>query len=76
MIQTNKLSEKEIMNRKSERIMDGVAAWAGFYRCNPHRFVKDYLNITLKTFQKFLLYAMMHNNHFMFWASRSLGKVK
>lgn len=71
MIQTNKLSEKEIMNRKSERIMDGVAAWAGFYRCNPHRFVKDYLNITLKTFQKFLLYAMMHNNHFMFWASRS-----
>lgn len=71
MIQTNKLSEKEIMNKKSERIMDGVAAWAGFYRCNPHRFVKDYLNITLKTFQKFLLYAMMHNNHFMFWAARS-----
>lgn len=75
MIQTNKLSEKEIMNRKSKRIMDGVAAWAGFYRFNPHRFVKDYLNITLKTFQKFLLYAMMHNNHFMFWASRSLGKT-
>lgn len=76
MIQTAKLSEKEIANKKSQRIMDGIAAWCGFYRCNPQRFVKDYLNITLKTFQKFLIYAMMHNNHFLFWAARSIGKVK
>ena len=75
MTQTRKLSEKEIANKKAERIMNGVALWAGFYRWNPHRFVKDYLNIALKTFQKFLLYAMMHNNHFMFWAARSLGKT-
>ena len=65
-----KMSEKEIANEKSERIMNGVAAWAGFYRENPHRFVKDYLNVNLKLFQKILLYAMMHNNFFMYLAAR------
>ena len=68
-------SEKELANEKSERIMNGFASWAAFYRANPQRFVKDYLNVQLKTFQKFLLYAMMLNNHFMFWAARSIGKT-
>jgi len=74
-IQTNKRSEKELANEKSRRILLGVAIWCGFYRENPQRFVKDYLNISLKFFQKVLIYAMMHNNHFMFWASRGLGKT-
>lgn len=65
---------KETANDKSIRRMEGVARWASYYRENPQRFVKEYLNITLKLFQKFLIYAMMHNNHFMFWACRSLGK--
>lgn len=68
-------SEKEIANEKSARIMDGIGAWASFYRYNPQRFVKDYLGINLKLFQKFLIYAMMHNTHFMFWAARSIGKT-
>ncbi len=71
-IKTKKV--KKTANDKSKRRMDGVARWAAYYRENPQRFVKDYLNITLKLFQKFLIYAMMHNNHFMFWACRSLGK--
>lgn len=70
-----KMSEKEIANEKSERIMNGVAAWAGFYRENPHRFVKDYLNVNLKLFQKILLYAMMHNNFFMYLAARGQGEL-
>ena len=49
-----KKSEKEIANEKSQRIMNGVALWAGFYRFNPHRFVADYLNIKLKLFQKMI----------------------
>lgn len=61
-------------NDKSERRMKAVAKRAAYYRENPQKFVIDYLNITLKMFQKFLIYAMMHNNHFMFWACRSLGK--
>ena len=70
-----KKSEKQLAKEKSERILEGVAIWAGFYRDNPQRFVKDYLNVTLKLFQKFLIYAMMHYTHFMFWAARSLGKT-
>ena len=38
----NKKSEKQLANEKSERIMNGVAYWAAFYRENPQRFVKDY----------------------------------
>ena len=69
----NKKSEKQLANEKSERIMQGVAYWASFYRENPHRFAKDYLNISLKLFQKILLYAMMHNYYFMYIASRGQG---
>ena len=71
----NKKSEKQIANEKSRRVLEGVAVWCSFYRHNPQRFVKDYLNISLKLFQKVLIYAMMLNNHFMFWASRGLGKT-
>ena len=65
-----KKSEMQLANEKSERIMNGVAYWASFYRCNPHRFVKDYLNINLKLFQKILLYMMMCSNYFMYLAAR------
>lgn len=63
-------SEKEIANEKSNRIMEGVAVWCAFYRYNPQRFVKEYLNVHLKLFQKILLYAMMHNYYFMYIAAR------
>ena len=56
-------------------MLDGVSIWTAFYRNNPHRFVKDYLNIRLKLFQKILIYAMMHNHHFMYFASRGQGIV-
>lgn len=65
-----KKSEREIANEKSERIMNGVAVWCAFYRNNPQRFVKDYLNVHLKLFQKILLYAMMYNYHFCYIAAR------
>ena len=67
--------ETEIANDKSEKIMDGVAAWCSFYRSNPQRFVKDYLNINLKLFQKILIYEMMHNNYIMYVAARGQGKT-
>lgn len=74
-ITENKKSERQLANEKSERILNGIAYWCAYYRHNPQRFVKEYLNINLKRFQKILIYAMMHNNHFMFWASRGLGKT-
>lgn len=70
-----KMSEKQLANEKSKRIMEGIAIWASFYRCNPQRFVKDYLNVNLKLFQKILLYAMMYNNYFMYIAARGQGKT-
>lgn len=71
----DKKSEKEIANEKSRRIMEGVAAWTAFYRSNPHRFVKDYLNVNLKLFQKILIYMMMVNNYFMYIAARGQGSL-
>ena len=75
MSENQKKSEKQLANEKSERIMNGVAYWAAFYRENPQRFVKDYLNINLKLFQKILLYMMMCSNYFMYLAARGQGKT-
>lgn len=71
----NVKSANDVMQEKAERVLDGVAYWASFYLCNPHRFVKDYLNINLKLFQKILLYAMMNSTNFMLIASRGIGKT-
>lgn len=32
MVENNKKSEKQLANEKSERIMNGIAYWAAFYR--------------------------------------------
>lgn len=66
------LTEKE-SKTKTEKILEGVAIWTSFYRSNPHRFVRDYLNINLKIFQQILIFMMMHNNYFMYLASRGQG---
>ena len=71
----NNKSIKQIAQDKADRIMNGVAVWTAFYRNNPHRFAKDVLNLRLKTFQKILLYAMMHNYYFMYLAARGQGKT-
>lgn len=70
MVSSRKLSAKEVAQEKSDRIMNGISVWTAFYRYNPHRFAKDFLNINLKLFQKILLYAMMTNNYFMYIAAR------
>ena len=57
---------------KNEKIMNGVALWASYYRANPHRLCEDYLGIKLKLFQKIILYMMMHNNYLMYLAARGL----
>lgn len=46
MISTpEKQTDAEIKKEKQERIMNGVAIWASFYRANPHRFARDYLGL-------------------------------
>lgn len=67
---------KEIEQNKYNSIMNTVSWRAGYYRRNPHRFVKEFLGLDiLKWFQKILLWAMMNFDYFMFIAARSLGKT-
>ena len=49
MATTKKKTVQDVYQEKTERLMNGVATWAAFYRSNPQRFVKDYLNINLKS---------------------------
>ncbi len=59
---------------KSEKLMQGIAEWASFYISRPDIFAEEYLGLSLKPFQKILLYCMMHYNYTAFFASRGLGK--
>ncbi len=70
-----KKSLQEVYQEKSERVLEGVAYWASFYRKNPQRFVLEYLNVKLKLFQKILIYMMMVSTNFMYIASRGSGKT-
>ena len=60
---------------RSEKFMNGIDIWTSFYRANPHRFAKDFLNLDLKIFQQILLYMMMHFNFFVYIAARGQGKT-
>lgn len=61
-------------NAREQRILDGVDAWASFYRANPHRFAEDYLGVHLKLFQKILLFMMNICYFFCYIAARGQGK--
>lgn len=62
------------MNSRYDKILNGAARWAGFYRANPHRFAKDYLHVELRLFQKILLVMMNINIVFIYIAARGQGK--
>ena len=65
----NKIPQTEI-NDKAERIMNGVNIWCSFYRANPHRFAKDYLNLNLRLFQQIILFMMNISTNIIYCASR------
>ena len=58
-----------------DKILKGAAIWGGYYRCNIHKFAKDYLHLDLKLFQKILLIMMDWSTSFVFIACRGLGKT-
>lgn len=67
---SKKLTDKELANTKSERIMNAVARKCGYYRKNPQRFAKEYLNLNLKLFQQVLLFLMVRCTGFCWIAAR------
>lgn len=58
------------INDKYLEFLNKVAKFVGIFRENPHLFVKHYLNINLKDFQKVLLWEFVHNNYSLYIASR------
>ena len=70
----DKLTDKEVANTKSEKIMNAVAWYCGYFRKNPQRFAKEYLNLNLKLFQQILLYLMVRSTGFCFIAARGQNR--
>lgn len=72
----SKLTDQQIMKNKSNVLMNTIAKRCAYYRSNPSRFVEDFIpGLTLKWFQKILLWAMMNYDAFYFVAARGLGKT-
>lgn len=70
------MTDKQITDTKTNHIMNTIAKRCAYYRSNPSRFVEDFIpGLTLKWFQKILLWAMMNYDAFYFVAARSLGKT-
>lgn len=63
------------INEEYYKVLEIAAEFAGIFRANPHYFVKYYLNIKLKDFQKVILWEMFNNNYGMYIASRGQGKT-
>lgn len=61
-------------NASSKRLLDGVDAWASFYRENPHRFAADYLQLHLRLFQQIIICLMNISDFFCYIAARGQGK--
>lgn len=59
-----------LISSREANVLDGVEVWAGYYRANPQRFAKDYLNVNLRLFQKILLFMMNISNFFCYIAAR------
>ena len=67
------------MNNK-DIFWENFEAWICYYRLNIHRFCEQYLGLSLKLFQKIIIYAMdspnaVGLNTFVYFASRGLGKT-
>lgn len=68
-------SDNQILQDRTDTIMNIVNERCSYYRANPHRFAEEYLGLSLKLFQKILVWAMNFFDNFYFLAARSLGKT-
>ena len=70
MARQKNLSDKEILQDRTDAIMNTIAERCSYYRANPQRFVQEFLGINLKLFQKILIWIMMTYDAFYFIAAR------
>lgn len=63
-------------NDRTQKVIEGMAYWASYYRANIDVFIEDYLGITfLKDFQKISLVMMNRSRNYVWIAARGLGKT-
>ena len=73
---TNKKSDAQILEDKTQHLMNLIAERCAYYRANPSRFIEDFIpGLKLKFFQKILLWLLAHNTLGYVVASRGLGKT-
>lgn len=48
--------------------------WVSYWRKNPQRFAKEYLEMNLFLYQKILIFMIERTNTFMYIASRGQGR--
>lgn len=75
MMEQNKIKIKRLkVHEKSakEKIEENIEEWVAYWRSNPHRFITDYLGLTLYDFQKVLIYEMNFSTNYIYVASRGL----
>ena len=70
MMTERKKTVQELAQDKERKTMETIAWKTGYYRRNPQRYVEEVLGITLKLFQKILLWVMMNYNYIMYLAAR------
>lgn len=75
MSKQKQLTDAQIKKDQTQFLMETIAWRAAYYRENPQIFCEEVLGIHLKTFQKIVLFEMMHNDNSMFLSSRGLGKT-
>lgn len=66
--------DKERIEEEELEFMKQIAKWTSFYRQNIHLFAQDYLDIKLKTFQKFLIYMLHMSDFSLLVMTRGIGK--
>lgn len=62
-------------NTREQRVLEGIAEWAAYYRANPHRFAAEILHVDLHLFQKILLIMMNTSVVSVFIGARGIGKT-
>ena len=69
-------TQKMVMSMdRYEKILNGAALWAAFFREHPEEFAEQYLHIKLRLFQKILLVMMFWSTVFVLIACRGIGKT-
>ena len=53
-----------------ERMLKCAEEWISFYRCNPHRYANDVLDLGLLPWQQAILWGMFYNDYTFYDAAR------